>query len=289
MRLVETPDNPVPPGAVVSMARAVDGWSPVIILTVMPARWQCRIASIASGRGGSIIPCRPRSTRSPSTSSTSSFSHSAGTRFDANASTRMPRSAMRSTSRSAAGASSAAPRALAHRRITTSGAPLTRIARSDEAPVPASGAVACSVAMNWCSLSKGIASRRAWRSRTFAASMPSFAAATTSAPSVGSPLIDQTSSLRSSVASLHRAPARSRSPTSSGVDASAEPSRSRSPSGAYPTPLSEKLPLLGVQISWTVISLRVSVPVLSEQMMVVDPSVSTAGSLRTTARRPAIR
>ena len=39
----------------------------------------------------------------------------------------------------------------------------------------------------------------------------------------------------------------------------------------------------------TVISLRVSVPVLSEQMVVVEPSVSTAGSLRMTARRAAMR
>lgn len=40
--------------------------------------------------------------------------------------------------------------------------------------------------------------------------------------------------------------------------------------------------------SRTVISLRVSVPVLSEQMTVTDPSVSTAGSLRTIADRVAM-
>ena len=39
----------------------------------------------------------------------------------------------------------------------------------------------------------------------------------------------------------------------------------------------------------TVISLRVRVPVLSEQIVVVLPSVSTAGSLRTIARRAAMR
>ncbi len=39
----------------------------------------------------------------------------------------------------------------------------------------------------------------------------------------------------------------------------------------------------------TVISLRVSVPVLSLQITVVQPRVSTAASLRTTARRRAMR
>ena len=44
-----------------------------------------------------------------------------------------------------------------------------------------------------------------------------------------------------------------------------------------------------VQTSTTVISFWVSVPVLSVQMTVVLPSVSTAGSRRTTARRRAMR
>ncbi len=39
----------------------------------------------------------------------------------------------------------------------------------------------------------------------------------------------------------------------------------------------------------TVISLRVSVPVLSEQITVTEPRVSTAGSRRITAWRRAIR
>ena len=43
------------------------------------------------------------------------------------------------------------------------------------------------------------------------------------------------------------------------------------------------------QISRTVIWFSVSVPVLSEQMTVVLPSVSTAGSLRMMARRSAMR
>ena len=40
----------------VSMARAVAIWSPVIILTRMPAAWHFAMASIASCRGGSIMP-----------------------------------------------------------------------------------------------------------------------------------------------------------------------------------------------------------------------------------------
>ena len=44
-----------------------------------------------------------------------------------------------------------------------------------------------------------------------------------------------------------------------------------------------------MKICRTVISLRVRVPVLSVQMTDVAPSVSTAGSLRITALRPAMR
>ena len=45
----------------------------------------------------------------------------------------------------------------------------------------------------------------------------------------------------------------------------------------------------GVHSSVTVISLQVRVPVLSEQITVVEPSVSTAGSLRMMALRRAMR
>ena len=46
------------------IASAVPAWSPVIILTLMPAVWQSAIASIASGRGGSTMPHTPRNSRS---------------------------------------------------------------------------------------------------------------------------------------------------------------------------------------------------------------------------------
>ena len=42
------------------IAVAVNCWSPVIILTLMPAFWQIAIASFTSGLGGSMIPTKPR-------------------------------------------------------------------------------------------------------------------------------------------------------------------------------------------------------------------------------------
>ncbi len=54
------------------------------------------------------------------------------------------------------------------------------------------------------------------------------------------------------------------------------------PSGAYPVPVSRTSPL-GVTIRSTVISLRVNVPVLSEQITDAEPSVSTEWSFLTIA------
>jgi hypothetical protein len=41
-----------------AMARAVTAWSPVIIFTTMPAAWHSATASMASSRGGSMMPHR---------------------------------------------------------------------------------------------------------------------------------------------------------------------------------------------------------------------------------------
>jgi len=61
---VMTPSQPWPQSPIcLPMAAAVRAWSPVIILTVMPAWWQVRTASIASGRVGSIMPCKPKRVR----------------------------------------------------------------------------------------------------------------------------------------------------------------------------------------------------------------------------------
>ena len=46
-----------------AIASAVSAWSPVIILTSMPARRQSATAAIASGRGGSMKPASPSSVR----------------------------------------------------------------------------------------------------------------------------------------------------------------------------------------------------------------------------------
>jgi len=81
------------------MALAVSAWSPVIILTRMPADWTALIASMASGRGGSRIPNRPTRMKPPeSMSATDSDVSSAG--LIAAASTRSPSAPSLSTSRS---------------------------------------------------------------------------------------------------------------------------------------------------------------------------------------------
>ena len=54
---------------ILAMAKAVVGWSPVIMMTRMPARLQSRTASTASSRGGSIMAWMPARVRSCSTSS----------------------------------------------------------------------------------------------------------------------------------------------------------------------------------------------------------------------------
>ena len=53
-------------------------------------------------------------------------------------------------------------------------------------------------------------------------------------------------------------------------------------SGAYPIPVTTQVPE-AVTTSWIVISERVSVPVLSEQMTEAEPRVSTLVSFLTTA------
>ena len=141
-----------------AMARAVSRWSPVIIFTVMPAAWQAATAWIASGRGGSNIPCRPRKSKSFSTWWCSNWCWEASAWPMAKASTRSPRAAITPTAASIAvrSRSSGWPRQFScrlQRSRTASTEPFTKI-RS----------LPCSVAMNCCSEAKGIASRRGWRS-----------------------------------------------------------------------------------------------------------------------------
>ena len=114
-------------------------------------------------------------------------------------------------------------------------------------------------------------------------SIPAFMAATSMAPSVGSPKQTQAPSFCCTWASLLRAPIRSSSSRlSSDVGSMVESSSVNSPSGAYPAPLMFTWRVL-VLTCVTVISFLVRVPVLSLQITVVLPSVSTLASFLTMA------
>ena len=123
-------------------------------------------------------------------------------------------------------------------------------------------------------------------------SKPALAAATSIAASVGSPRIVQTSlpSTGSRSRALLQSTAAVRQ-SSSRVFASPvteAPSAEKEPVGAYPTPSTSTVSP-GSQTSRTVIWFAVSVPVLSVQMAVVEPSVSTLESFFTSTLRLAIR
>ncbi|MCY1525710.1 hypothetical protein D9M68_606990 [compost metagenome] len=68
------PVSGLPPGRPrrSAMAAAVAAWSPVIIFTWMPALWHSSMARMASSRGGSSMPTRPRRTKPLSRSAWSS-------------------------------------------------------------------------------------------------------------------------------------------------------------------------------------------------------------------------
>jgi hypothetical protein len=80
-----------------AIARAVAAWSPVIILTWMPASRQARTAAAEAARGGSYMPWRPRKMRGGSSPS-ARIEVAAGTLARANASTRRPSCPSRSAS-----------------------------------------------------------------------------------------------------------------------------------------------------------------------------------------------
>ena len=207
-------------------ARAVVGWSPVIITTEMPARSQVAIASRASGRGGSIMPTRPRNVRSRC-----AFSGVASVRV-ATASTRNASSAIdcataRIRARPAASSGTAPPGAASHAQSATmtSGAPF--------ACATTPSGVACSVVIRLVSDSNGISWTRAKRVSRSALSRPAFAAAATSAPSVGSPCTRHAPSasprtIRASDASA----AAPRSASNPSWPSTRAPSRSNVPFGA---------------------------------------------------------
>ena len=77
----------------VAMATAVSLWSPVIIIGRMPAERHSAIASLTSGRTGSIMPTKPTNTKSCSSASGLWSAGTASSVLKLHASTRNARSA----------------------------------------------------------------------------------------------------------------------------------------------------------------------------------------------------
>ena len=111
-----------------AMAAAVAAWSPVIIFTATPALRQSATAAIASARGGSMKPTRPRNS-SPAMSSCCRRPPARSTRRMAKPSTRSPREAAAAIAasqygRSSGTASPPAPSCHDDNASSCSGAPL---------------------------------------------------------------------------------------------------------------------------------------------------------------------
>ena len=104
-----------------AIARAVAGWSPVTMATLIPAPRHASRAAWVAGRGGSWRASTARRVRSRSASSASLGIDSEAGR-EATASSRSPREVKRSSS---ARSRSAATWASSHRSSTASGAPFT--------------------------------------------------------------------------------------------------------------------------------------------------------------------
>ncbi len=176
------------------MASAVPAWSPVIILTSMPALRHSLMASMASGRGGSTMPTMPWKVKpspgsSPRLPSAARRAAARTRRPSAESSSMTPSQWARSRSAVASGLSASAWSA--HRSRIRSGAPLRNTMSSP------SGVVAWT-AMYLLSELNGMSSVRRWPS----ASKSTLAASVTRAPSVGSPLMVQRWSSRLSSVSL---------------------------------------------------------------------------------------
>ena len=239
-------------------AKAVALWSPVIITGRTPARWHLATAAFTSGRGGSIRPNRPKKVSSRSTSWGSSLPGARSSSFRATAITRRAFPAISSLAASALARSlwDIGPLGvLEHRPSKTSGAPFTKTVQRPSSWL-------CTVDISFRPESKGRSATRGNRSSSRFWSTPSRAAATTSAPSVGSPEAVGAPAFHSSRASEQRAPA-------------SMASRRRTPGKSH--------------TCCTVILFWVRVPVLSEQTTPAQPRVSTAGSFFTMAFRPASR
>ena len=175
------------------MTLAVRGWSPVIMIGRMPACFARATASFASTRGGSIMPIRPANTRSCSTRSSGCAACSTNaSRVSHRPATPSVRSAwpascsfvssMAARRSGVSGRRSSPTSSRVHRVSRTSGAPFVKtIPRSSCRPSR------CIVLISLRSEEKGTSATRGSRSSSASELSPAFRAATSSAPSVGSP------------------------------------------------------------------------------------------------------
>ena len=254
------------------MAAAVAAWSPVIIFTAMPAAWQVgdgldhllarRVDQPDQPEQPKVVVERgvDRLRRRPGRSAT--------------ASTRSPSAAYRSSTACAAAAT---------RRVDVAEQDLRGALQVATAGRPSSDAGA--LAMYWRAESKGSTAPRAGGGRT--------ARRGRSRPARPRPAAPRRSGRRST---LRRVPvavelrlvgqrARRQQPAQRAVAAVTGRRITMRARRGVPDALDSASSPRGVQARRSTISLRVSVPVLSVQITVVEPSVSTAGSSRTTARR----
>ena len=217
--VIDRSSSPSPSPSSRPMASAVPMWSPVIILTRIPALRQSSMDSMASGRGGSTMPTMPTSVKPSPGSSPSRESPSrtaaASTRRPSSLSSSMSSSHM---SRSSSSLSSSVPCVL-QSSSTRPGAPL-RWTHLVPSPLPAT------TAMNLLSELNGISSERSYPEVTKLA----FFASVMSAPSVGSPTSVHSPSSSVSSASLATAM------VSTTARRSACSSRSTSPSSSVIEP-----------------------------------------------------
>jgi hypothetical protein len=211
------------------------------------------------------MPKSPKSSRRVSTCSAFSAPLKSSVLRDATAMTRRPRVAISFSACSACPSSR-------HRANTASVAPLTN-SRS-----PATMDIRRHLG------SKGKRLVAGTSRACLATSTPSRRAKTSSATSMGSPCPTQPPSRWQTRPLEHRAATSAASRIAGRACASAR----TVPTGSYPTPSIAAEPS-GVQTSSTDILFSVNVPVLSVQMKVVEPSVSTDSSLRTSACRAALR
>ena len=130
--------------------------------------------------------------------------------------------------------------------------------------------------MNLYSESKGTSDRRGYVRRVSSASMPSLAASTTSAASVGSPITEPSSPTIASLSSASPRPSLVKSGTGTPATAVIAPVL------RYPSPSTPNHAPFAYRVD-TIIWFSVRVPVLSVLMALVAPSVSTSVRFFTTA------